>query len=56
MADIVSIEIRSRMMSSIRARDTKPEMLVRRFLHAHGYRYRLHRKDLPGSQILYWLG
>ncbi len=37
------------MMSGIRGKDTKPEMLVRRFLHAHGYRYRLHRKDLPGK-------
>jgi len=37
------------MMSGIKGKDTKPEMLVRRFLHAHGYRYRLHRKDLPGK-------
>lgn len=37
------------MMSGIRGKDTKPEMLVRRFLYAHGYRYRLHRKDLPGK-------
>jgi DNA mismatch endonuclease, patch repair protein len=37
------------MMSGIRGKDTKPEWLVRRFLHARGYRYRLHRKDLPGK-------
>lgn len=35
-------------MSKIRAKDTKPEMIVRRLLHAEGYRYRLHRRDLPG--------
>lgn len=36
-------------MSKIRAKDTKPEMIVRRLLHAEGYRYRLHRRDLPGK-------
>lgn len=36
-------------MSRIRGRDTKPEMLVRRTAHALGLRFRLHRKDLPGS-------
>lgn len=49
MADIVSSAVRSRMMSRIRARDTKPEILVRKALHAQGYRFRLHRKDLPGK-------
>ena len=39
-------------MSRIRAKDTKPEMLVRRLVHAMGYRYRLHRKDLPGKPDL----
>jgi DNA mismatch endonuclease (patch repair protein) len=52
MADIVSIETRSRMMSSIRARDTKPEMLVRRYLHALGFRYRLSPRELPGRPDL----
>lgn len=52
MADIVSIEIRSRMMSMIRARDTKPEMLVRRYLHALGFRYRLSPRELPGRPDL----
>lgn len=36
------------MMSGIRGRNTKPELQVRRYLHAAGYRFRLHRKDLPG--------
>ncbi|MDT4867288.1 Very short patch repair protein [compost metagenome] len=46
--DIVDSATRSRMMSGIRGRDTKPEITVRKFLHARGYRFRLHRKDLPG--------
>ena len=50
--DTVSPEVRSRIMSSIKGRDTKPEMVVRRFLHANGFRYRLHVKDLPGSPDL----
>ena len=49
MADIVDRETRSRMMSGIRGKDTKPEILVRKALHAAGYRFRLHRKDLPGK-------
>ena len=36
-------------MARIRARDTRPEMAVRRLLHSLGYRYRLHRRELPGS-------
>lgn len=48
MADIVSPEKRSEMMSGIRGKDTKPEIIVRRLLHRLGYRFRLHRKDLPG--------
>ena len=39
---------RHRCMQSIRSKDTKPELIVRRFLHAHGFRYRLHLKNLPG--------
>jgi DNA mismatch endonuclease (patch repair protein) len=49
MTDIVSKKTRSRMMSGIRGKDTWPEMMVRRLLHAQGFRYRLHRKDLPGK-------
>lgn len=41
--------IRSRNMSRIRSKDTKPELVVRRLVHSMGYRYRLHRKDLPGK-------
>lgn len=47
--DIVTPEVRSGMMSGIRGKDTAPELKVRRFLHANGFRYRLHRKDLPGK-------
>jgi len=39
-------------MSAIRGKDTKPEMVVRRMLHALGYRYRLHDRSLPGSPDL----
>lgn len=49
MADVHSKEVRSYNMSRIRSKDTKPEMLVRRFLHANGFRYRLHDKKLPGK-------
>ncbi len=49
MADTHTIQQRSYNMSRIKAKDTKPEMLVRRFLHAHGFRYRLHVKQLPGK-------
>lgn len=48
MADVVSPETRSWMMSGIRGKDTKPEVLVRKALHARGFRYRLHVSDLPG--------
>lgn len=40
---------RRRMMAGFRSKDTKPEMIVRRALHALGYRFRLHRRDLPGK-------
>lgn len=52
MADIVSPEVRSRMMSSIRSRDTKPELLVRRYLHGRGFRYVLAQRNLPGKPDL----
>jgi len=48
MPDIVSPETRSRMMAGIRGRDTKPELAVRRYLDAQGFRYRLHARELPG--------
>lgn len=47
-AEKLSPETRSRMMSGIRSRNTQPELLVRRFLHSSGFRFRLFRKDLPG--------
>jgi DNA mismatch endonuclease, patch repair protein len=43
---------RSERMSRVRGKDTKPEMLVRRLIHGMGYRYRLHRKYLPGRPDL----
>ena len=42
-------EQRSRNMSAIKSKNTKPEIVVRKLLHSMGYRFRLHRKDLPGS-------
>jgi len=47
--DVVAPEIRSRMMSGIRGKNTKPEIIVRKMLHATGFRFRLHRTDLPGA-------
>ncbi|MBX6763924.1 MAG: DNA mismatch endonuclease Vsr [Rubrobacteraceae bacterium] len=49
MTDIMSREARSRLMSRVRSRDTAPERTVRSLLHRLGYRFRLHRKDLPGK-------
>jgi len=52
MTDVHSKEIRSYNMSKIRGKDTKPEMLVRKFLFSKGLRYRLHVKKLPGTPDL----
>lgn len=49
MADVHSKQMRSYNMSCIKTKNTKPEMLVRRFLHANGFRYRLHAPELPGK-------
>ena len=49
MADIHDKETRSYNMSRIKGKDTKPEMIVRKFLHAQGFRYRLHVENLPGK-------
>ncbi|MBC7191937.1 very short patch repair endonuclease [Marinobacter sp.] len=49
MVDIVDHQTRSRMMSGIKGKNTKPEIWIRKALHASGFRFRLHRKDLPGS-------
>jgi len=52
MADVHEPEIRSYNMSRIKGKDTKPEMLVRKFLFSNGLRYRLHDKKLPGKPDL----
>jgi DNA mismatch endonuclease, patch repair protein len=49
MADVHDKETRSYNMSKIKGKDTKPEIVVRKFLHANGFRYRLHVKNLPGK-------
>jgi DNA mismatch endonuclease (patch repair protein) len=48
MSDVHSKEVRSYNMSQIKGKDTKPEILVRKFLFANGFRYKLHDKNLPG--------
>lgn len=52
MTDIVDPLTRSKMMARIKAKDTKPEVLVRRYLHATGLRFRLHSRLLPGTPDL----
>ncbi|WP_428683657.1 very short patch repair endonuclease [Sphingopyxis sp.] len=47
--DKISREARAANMRAIKSRDTKPEIIVRRLAHSLGYRFRLHRKDLPGK-------
>ncbi|RLL74181.1 DNA mismatch endonuclease Vsr [Ochrobactrum soli] len=49
MVDIVPPDVRSKMMAGIRGKNTKPELQVRRALHAEGFRYRLHDAKLPGK-------
>ncbi len=53
MADVHDKKTRSYNMSRIKSKDTKPEIIVRKFLHSHGYRYRLHNKKLPGKPDIY---
>jgi DNA mismatch endonuclease (patch repair protein) len=48
MADVVSPEVRSRMMAGIRSTNTKPELILRQGLHRAGFRFRLHNSKLPG--------
>jgi DNA mismatch endonuclease (patch repair protein) len=52
MADRITPENRSRNMAAIRGKNTVPEVTVRRFLHAQGFRFRLHQKTLPGKPDL----
>lgn len=49
MPDVVDSQTRSRMMSGIRGKNTRPEMRVRSLLHRNGFRFRLHASDLPGK-------
>jgi len=49
MVDVLTPQQRSFNMSRIRNRNTRPEMIVRSIVHRLGYRYRLHKKDLPGK-------
>ena len=49
MTDVFPIEKRSWIMSRVKGRDTKPEVLVRSFVHRMGYRFRVHRRELPGN-------
>ena len=52
MTDVVSPQVRSRMMSGSRGKNTRPELLIRRSLHRLGYRYRLHSNKLPSKPDL----
>lgn len=52
MVDVVDSATRSRMMSGIKGKNTKPELLVRKYLHSRGLRFRLHAKELPGKPDL----
>ena len=54
MTDVFQKAKRSEVMANIRGKDTKPEMIVRRYLHRAGFRFRLHKKGLPGRPDL-WL-
>lgn len=54
--DRVPQEKRSEMMSRVRGKDSRPEMILRRLVSYLGYRYRLHRKDLPGKPDLVFPG
>ena len=49
MADVHTKEVRSYNMSQIQSKNSKPELIVRKYLFANGFRYRLHSKNLPGK-------
>lgn len=53
MADVHDKKTRSYNMSRIKGKNTKPEIIVRKFLHAQGFRFRLHTKNLPGKPDIY---
>jgi DNA mismatch endonuclease (patch repair protein) len=54
--DVFDAEQRSAVMRAVRSKGTKPELKVRGMLHRAGYRYRLHRKDLPGNPDIVFPG
>ncbi len=56
MTDVLSAEARSGLMSRIRGKNTKLELTVRRLVWAAGFRYRLHRRDLPGCPDMVFPG
>ena len=56
MADRLSEAARGRIMRAIKSKDTRPELMVRKYLFAKGYRYRLHSKKLPGKPDLVFPG
>jgi DNA mismatch endonuclease, patch repair protein len=56
MNDTVDAKTRSLIMGRVRGKNTRPEMVVRRLVYADGYRYRLHRRDLPGRPDLVFAG
>ena len=55
-ADTVSSAVRSRMMAAVKGKNTRPELAIRSALHRRGFRFRLHRKDLPGRPDLVFTG
>ncbi|MBC6442647.1 MAG: DNA mismatch endonuclease Vsr [Rhodobacteraceae bacterium] len=55
-ADIVSPRVRSRMMAGVKGMNTRPELAIRSALHRRGFRFRLHRKNLPGKPDLVFPG
>ena len=55
-SDVFTPQQRSAVMARVKGKDTKPELKLRRLAHAMGYRFRLHRKDLPGSPDLVFPG
>ena len=52
MPDKISKTARSKLMSNIKGKDTRPEILIRKALHRHGFRYRIHVKEMPGRPDL----
>ena len=47
---------RSALMARVKGKNTKPEIIARRILHSNGFRYRLHRRDLPGTPDIVFMG